>query len=195
MGNTASAVQATIHVEPVVQLTAPDLLSESRILTEEQIVELYQSMPCRLQSQPWRLTFSTNEHGYSLMTMFRLMENVEGPVLVVVKDFQGTIFGVLTSDPLLIQPRWYGRSESFLYSFKPDLRTYGPTFANENCIFASPSYLMFGGSKNGMTGLYIGDDFCDGSSFMCDTYGNKPLSKNEDFLIRSVEMWSFFEKW
>lgn len=123
------------------------------------------------------------------------MENAEGPVLIVVKDFQGTIFGVLTSDPLLIQPRWYGRVESFLYTFKPDLCTYGPTFANENCIFAGPSYLMFGGSKNGMTGLFIGDDFCYGSSFMCDTYGNKPLSKSEDFLIRSVEMWTFFDKW
>lgn len=170
------------------------MLAKSTILTENQISCLYRSMPPRLQSQPWRLTFSTEHQGYSLMTMYRQMENVEGPVLVVVKEFQGTIFGVLTSDPLLIQSRWYGRCESFLYTFKPDFHVYGPSFLNENCIFASPTCLMFGGGKDGLSGLYLGEDFCDGSSFMCDTYQNKQLSKDENFLIRAVEIWTFFDK-
>ncbi|XP_028968315.1 nuclear receptor coactivator 7-like [Galendromus occidentalis] len=176
------------------ELIGPEMLDKSKILTRGNIIDLYNSMPARLQCAPWKLTYSTHVNGYSLLTMYRLMESVEGPVLVVVKDFQGTVFGVLTTDPLLIKPRWFGHLDSFLYTFKSKFRTYGPTFANYNCIACTPTCVRFGGSRSGLSGLYLGDDFCDGSSHVCDTYNNGILSKSEYFLIRSVEMWTFFDK-
>lgn len=193
MGSSQSQIRNARTAEPIPELAFPDMRSSSRILTDANISDLYRVMPLRLQSAPWKLTYSTDVDGYSLLTMYRLMGSVEGAVLVVVKEFQGTVFGVLTSDPPLIKPKWFGRAESFLYTFKPDFRTYQPTHWNYNFIHCEPTSVRFGGSRSGLSGLYLGDDFFDGSSHVCETYDNEILSKSEYFLIRSVEMWTFHE--
>lgn len=197
MGNSNSDIEdEPMKPSPITSIIYPDMLDDSNILHEDQLIELHNSLPGKLQCQPWRLTYSTDLHGYSLNTMFRNMALVDGPVLLIVKDFQNSVFGVLTSDPLMIKSKWYGRCESFLFTFKNgDFRRYGPTFMNENCIYCSSNCLMFGGSQSGRSGLYLNEDFCDGLSQDCDTYGNKPLANSEDFLIRAVEMWTFYEQY
>lgn len=39
-----------------------------------------------MQGYPWRLTYSTVRHGTSLKTLYRSLQDVDSPVLLVVKD-------------------------------------------------------------------------------------------------------------
>lgn len=43
-------------------------------------------LPARVQGYPWRLAYSTVKHGTSLKTLYRNLADVDGPVLLVIKD-------------------------------------------------------------------------------------------------------------
>ena len=48
--------------------------------------QLNQYMPQRTIGYPWTLIYSTEEHDFSLKTLYRDMQGVDSPVMLVVKD-------------------------------------------------------------------------------------------------------------
>lgn len=68
------------------------------------------------------LTFSTENHGFSLSTIYRLMTDIDSPCLIVVKDTNNQIFGAMTSTNILQSDHFYGTGESFLFTFYPDFK-------------------------------------------------------------------------
>ena len=44
---------------------------------------------------------------------------------------------------------------------------------------------------SGHFGLWLDEDFLHGSSYNCETYGNRPLATTEDFLCTGIEAWGF----
>uniref|UniRef100_A0A5K3EFK9 Oxidation resistance protein 1 n=1 Tax=Mesocestoides corti TaxID=53468 RepID=A0A5K3EFK9_MESCO len=57
-------------------LSPPNSLAQSRILSSQaQIQDLFEAIPMRVQSFDWFLTFSTEEHGFSLKTLYRRCDN------------------------------------------------------------------------------------------------------------------------
>ena len=48
--------------------------------------QLNQYMPARTIRYPWTLIYSTEQHGFSLKTLYRDMQGVDSPVMLVVKD-------------------------------------------------------------------------------------------------------------
>ncbi|GBP46394.1 Oxidation resistance protein 1 [Eumeta japonica] len=100
------------------ELSPPDLIGISEILTMEHREKLSGVLPARAQGYTWQLTFSTSQHGFSLASMYRKMQRVDSPVLLVIQDTDNNVFGALTSCALHPSEHFYGTGESLLFSFQ-----------------------------------------------------------------------------
>ncbi|KAJ2943817.1 hypothetical protein O0L34_g8139 [Tuta absoluta] len=107
----------------------PDLIGTSEIFTMEHREKLCAVLPARAQGYMWQLAFSTSQHGFSLASMYRKMQRVESPVLLVIQDTDNNVFGALTSCALHPSEHFYGTGESLLFAFQrvPDSRRTSPT--------------------------------------------------------------------
>ncbi|KAI5693546.1 hypothetical protein M8J75_001162 [Diaphorina citri] len=148
-------------------LFVPDLNGVTEILTDEHRKQLCRHLPARAEGYSWTLVFSTSQHGFSLSSLYRKMNRIESPILLVV-------FGALTSCSLKVSDHFYGTGESLLFSFTPDLQVYNWT-----------------GDNIGKFGLWLDGDLYQGRSEPCSTYGNEPLSPQQDFVVKTLECWAF----
>ena len=71
--------------------TLPTLMNESLILKEEHLRKLNVNLIARAIGYNWILSFSTEEHGFSLNTMYRKLVEIDSPCLVVVKDTNNNV--------------------------------------------------------------------------------------------------------
>jgi hypothetical protein len=101
--------------------------NSSKILSRAVAEEIRLLIPPRLQlCDHWDLTYSLEQNGSTLSTLYKLCETRKGRrggFVVVVKDAAGGIFGAYLSDAPQPQAHYYGNGECFLWrAFQlPDL--------------------------------------------------------------------------
>ncbi|XP_075984064.1 TLD domain-containing protein mustard isoform X15 [Anticarsia gemmatalis] len=100
------------------EFSPPDLIGTSEVLTMEHREKLCSVLPARAQGYMWSLAFSTSQHGFSLASMYRKMQRVDSPVLLVIQDTDNNVFGALTSCAYHPSEHFYGTGESLLFSFQ-----------------------------------------------------------------------------
>ncbi|KAI8430055.1 hypothetical protein MSG28_000485 [Choristoneura fumiferana] len=200
------------------EFSPPDLLGTSEIFTMEHREKLCGVLPARAQGYMWSLAFSTSQHGFSLASMYRKMQRVDSPVLLVIQDTHNNVFGALTSCALHPSEHFYGTGESLLFSFqreelpapapapadhdstddKQDLsapvktkfKYWGWTGDNMYFIRGSNDNISIG-AGDGKFGLWLDGDLYLGRTQRCTTYGNEPLTTREDFIVKIMECWTF----
>ncbi len=97
------------------------------------------------------MLYSTNQHGISLSTLYRLTSAHEGPLLLVIKDEFDDIFGAFASESLHIQTGFYGDDSCFLWKYEPEapqgkkLSVYKATGDNNYLIYSEAHCIAFGG--------------------------------------------------
>lgn len=74
-----------------VELTPPDLIGNTEILTYEHRENLCRHLPARAEGYAWSLVFSTSQHGFSLNSMYRKMYKLESPILLVIEDTDNNV--------------------------------------------------------------------------------------------------------
>lgn len=74
-----------------VDLTAPDLIGTTEILTDEHRDSICRHLPARAEGYVWTLVFSTSQHGFSLNSMYRKMYKLESPILLVIEDTDNNV--------------------------------------------------------------------------------------------------------
>ncbi|KAJ8273112.1 hypothetical protein GJAV_G00097570 [Gymnothorax javanicus] len=168
----------------------PSLSEPSSLLQTEQIEKLAKNLPPRTVGYPWTLAFGTSKHGMSLKTLYRTMQGQDSPMLLVIKDSDGQLFGALASEPLKVSDGFYGTGETFLFTFWPDFEVFKWTGDNLFFIKGDMDSLAFGGG-GGEFGLWLDGDLYHGRSHSCKTFNNSMLSKKEDFTVQDIEIWSF----
>ncbi|XP_074603263.1 TLD domain-containing protein 2-like [Brevipalpus obovatus] len=168
----------------------PELIGESEILTEERRRCISQHLPARAVGYSWAMIYSTSQHGISLKTLYRTMTDYENPVLLIIQDTDDTVFGALTSTSLRTSDHFYGTGETFLFTFHPEFRCF--PWTGENIYFLKgDSHSIAIGAGDGSFGLWLDGDLYHGSSNPCQTFGNTRLSKNQDFVVKTLECWGF----
>ncbi|XP_064481162.1 oxidation resistance protein 1-like isoform X2 [Ornithodoros turicata] len=177
-------------VVPVEEVPLPEMQEPSEILADEHRRQLCRHLPARAESYSWALLYSSLRDGFSLKTLYREMRTYEGPVLLVVLDTQGTMFGACASCPLKVSDHFYGTGESFLFTFHPRFRAYHWTGDNAYFIKGNPDSVAFG-AGNGQFGLWLDGDLFHGRSRRCQTFCNQVLSQKEDFVVKAIEAWGF----
>ncbi|KAG7457995.1 hypothetical protein MATL_G00233150 [Megalops atlanticus] len=180
----------SIQTELEPETFRPNLSEPSDLLQADQIEKLAKNLPPRTIGYPWTLAFSTSKHGMSLKTLYRTMQGQDTPVLLVIKDSDGQVFGALASEPFKVSDGFYGTGETFLFTFCPDFEVFKWTGDNMFFIKGDMDSLAFGGG-GGEFGLWLDGDLYHGRSHSCKTFGNPMLSKKEDFFVQDIEIWSF----
>lgn len=173
-----------------VELTPPDLIGTTEILTYEHRESLCRHLPARAEGYSWTLVFSTSQHGFSLNSMYRKMYKLESPILLVIEDTDNNVFGVLTSCALQVSEHFYGTGESLLFRFSPEFQVYNWTGENLYFIKGNNESLSIG-AGDGKFGLWLDGDLYIGRTEMCKTYGNDPLTPSVDFVVKTLECWAF----
>uniref|UniRef100_A0A3Q1HSF4 Oxidation resistance protein 1 n=1 Tax=Acanthochromis polyacanthus TaxID=80966 RepID=A0A3Q1HSF4_9TELE len=168
----------------------PNLREPSNLLEANQIEKLARNLPPRTIGYPWTLAFGTSKHGMSIKTLYRAMQGQDTPVLMVIKDSDGQVFGALASEPFKVSDGFYGTGETFLFTFNPEFEVYKWTGDNMFFIKGDMDSLAFGGGS-GEFGLWLDGDLYHGRSHSCKTFGNPMLSKKEDFYVQDIEIWAF----
>uniref|UniRef100_A0A8B9H919 Oxidation resistance protein 1 n=1 Tax=Astyanax mexicanus TaxID=7994 RepID=A0A8B9H919_ASTMX len=186
--NSKHGTSITASLEP--ETFKPNMTEPSDLLEAEQIEKLAKHLPPRTIGYPWTLAFSTSKHGMSIKTLYRIMQGQDSPVLMVIKDSDGQVFGALASEPFKVSDGFYGTGETFLFSFFPDFEAYKWTGDNMFFIKGDMDSLAFGGGS-GEFGLWLDGDLYHGRSHSCKTFGNPMLSMKEDFFVQDIEIWSF----
>ncbi|XP_030638181.1 nuclear receptor coactivator 7 isoform X2 [Chanos chanos] len=168
----------------------PELHDKSHVLDEHHLAALANQIPPRTQGYPWRLVYSTAEHGTSLKSLYRKMAQLDRPVLLVIKDMENQVFGAFSSHPFRVSDCCYGTGETFLYSFSPELKMF--RWSGENSYFVK-GFLdsLQLGAGGGHFGLWLDADLYRGSSYSCNTFHNQPLSLHHDFTVKELEVWTF----
>ncbi|PNI85369.1 OXR1 isoform 1 [Pan troglodytes] len=168
----------------------PNLSDPSELLLPDQIEKLTKHLPPRTIGYPWTLVYGTGKHGTSLKTLYRTMTGLDTPVLMVIKDSDGQVFGALASEPLKVSDGFYGTGETFVFTFCPEFEVFKWTGDNMFFIKGDMDSLAFGGG-GGEFALWLDGDLYHGRSHSCKTFGNRTLSKKEDFFIQDIEIWAF----
>ncbi|XP_004845995.1 nuclear receptor coactivator 7 isoform X1 [Heterocephalus glaber] len=168
----------------------PVLQPHSALLENMHIEQLARRLPARVQGYPWRLAYSTLEHGTSLKTLYRKSASLDSPVLLVIKDMDNQIFGAYATHPFKFSDHYYGTGETFLYTFSPNFKVFKWSGENSYFINGDISSLELGGG-GGRFGLWLDADLYHGRSNSCSTFNNDILSKKEDFIVQDLEVWTF----
>uniref|UniRef100_A0A803VK84 Nuclear receptor coactivator 7 n=1 Tax=Ficedula albicollis TaxID=59894 RepID=A0A803VK84_FICAL len=168
----------------------PILKHHSALLENMHIEQLARRLPARVQGYPWRLAYSTLEHGTSLKTLYRKSASLDSPVLLVIKDMDNQIFGAYATHPFRFSDHYYGTGETFLYTFSPHFKVFKWSGENTYFINGDTTSLELGGG-GGRFGLWLDADLYHGRSNSCSTFNNDILTKKEDFIIQDVEVWTF----
>ncbi|XP_068904188.1 oxidation resistance protein 1 isoform X7 [Tenebrio molitor] len=173
-----------------VELSPPDLVGTTEILTDYHREALCRHLPARAEGYSWTLVFSTSQHGFSLNSMYRKMFKLESPILLVIEDTDNNVFGALTSCALQVSEHFYGTGESLLFRFSPEFQVYNWTGENLYFIKGNNESLSIG-AGDGKFGLWLDGDLYLGRSESCKTYGNDPLTPKVDFVVKTLECWAF----
>ncbi|XP_045721451.1 nuclear receptor coactivator 7 isoform X4 [Mirounga angustirostris] len=172
------------------EVALPILQPHSALLENMHIEQLARRLPARVQGYPWRLAYSTLEHGTSLKTLYRKSASLDSPVLLVIKDMDNQIFGAYATHPFKFSDHYYGTGETFLYTFSPHFKVFKWSGENSYFINGDISSLELGGG-GGRFGLWLDADLYHGRSNSCSTFNNDILSKKEDFIVQDLEVWTF----
>ncbi|KAM9723625.1 oxidation resistance protein 1a isoform 3-T3 [Menidia menidia] len=186
--NSKHGTSIKAELEP--ETFKPNLREPSDLLEADQIEKLARNLPPRTIGYPWTLAFGTAKHGMSIKTLYRAMQGQDTPVLLVIKDSDGQVFGALASEPFKVSDGFYGTGETFLFTFNPEFQVYKWTGDNMFFIKGDMDSLAFGGGS-GEFGLWLDGDLYHGRSHSCKTFGNPMLSKKEDFFVQDIEIWAF----
>uniref|UniRef100_A0A803VN75 Oxidation resistance 1 n=1 Tax=Ficedula albicollis TaxID=59894 RepID=A0A803VN75_FICAL len=175
--NSKQATNIKTDLEP--EAFRPNLSDPSELLQPEQIEKLTKSLPPRTIGYPWTLVYSTAKHGMSLKTLYRTMMGLDTPVLLVIKDSDGQVFGALASEPFKVSDGFYGTGETFMFTFSPDFEV----SSNDFVCFCPLSHHY----PKGMILKYLRDkSSC--KSEKCYKLAQKK-SQHINFLAESLSVW------
>lgn len=48
-------------------------------------------LPARAEGYAWSLAFSTSQNGFSLNSLYRKMQRLESPILIVIQDTENNV--------------------------------------------------------------------------------------------------------
>ena len=153
-------------------------------------------LPVRYRPCNWELLYSTEQHGCSLRTFYRRIEQRGGTVLVI-RDSLGHVFGAFVAEDwhpsasAHTTPTYFGNGETFLFKCNGEtLERYGWTQANDHFVLAAADCVAFGSGDLGFA-LYLDNALERGSSAASETFGNPCLAGSKDFSILKCEVWGF----
>ncbi len=131
--------------------------SESEIIdtAKRQIISYF--LPPLVRMREWRLLYSIRTDGESLQTFYSKLKK-RNNTLILIKDEDNYIFGAYCCEPWHISNYFYGKGESFTFSFKDedDIKVYNWSGQDLFFQYSDDESIMIGG---GTSAIYIQNQF------------------------------------
>jgi hypothetical protein len=118
------------------------------------------------------------------------MYKVDSPTLLLIEDINQRVFGAMTSCALKVSDNFYGTSQSFLFRCRPDFQIFKWNGDNFYFVQGQEDSICFG-AGDGKFGIWLDGDLNKGRTEECATYGSPPLIEEKDFIIKTLECWTF----
>jgi hypothetical protein len=141
----------------------------------------------------WALLYSSQTHGQSLNQLMGQC-SLKGPMLILIRESSGSIFGGYASAGLQKSPSYYGDATSFLFTVFPRLRVFPASGSNENFLYFNlgtqtlENGMGMGGQMKHM-GWWIDADCHHGHSEPALTFKSPCLSSSRVYEVAMVEVW------
>jgi hypothetical protein len=177
-------------------------LTQSRhgsFASEKHLAHIQNALPRRYAKQPWKLLYSTREHGISINTLYD-KTNEKGACIILIQTIDENIMGVFLSESLQsYKSKYYGGGESVLFTFRGrKFSSYAWSKKNEYFILTNRNYIAVGGSIiddeyiDQSWAIYVDANLHRGSTYACETFDTKePLHDHSDFEVYAIEIWGF----
>ncbi|KAK4473532.1 hypothetical protein MN116_002892 [Schistosoma mekongi] len=149
--------------------------SESRILSSDMLVDLSKNFPTHWSSSNLNYIYKSEDDGYCLNTVYRKCKDVEGSVLLLIRDTMGVVFGAVMSEGMKCSQHFYGNGETFVFHWKPTFKKYCWTKKNYFFMRGSPHSFHIGG-QSGRNAIWFDESLKYGRSEPTDTFDNAVLS-------------------
>lgn len=114
-----------------------------------------------------------------------------GPILTVVQDEGGVLFGVFGTEAWKPHLGHYGTGECFLWQREPSsgrLRRWASTGKNAYYLISEAGYIA-AGCGEGHFGFWLDGELLNGLSQPVPTFGNPTLASGERFKCVAIEVW------
>ena len=168
----------------------PDVQGESSILDGSMLKSLFAKLPPKIQNQTWQLAFSTQLNGFSLQNLYRTLAEDEEPILLVIHDSAGQVFGAYLTCIPQVCDNFIGTGKSWLFAFDAaHMHAFHWSGRNDYFFRGTPDNIIIGAS-DGKFGILIDGDLHKGRMQKCLTFDLWPL-KEDDFIIHCMECWKF----
>jgi len=188
------ALTKTMTVTSVDFAEISDMIGDSELISFEERLELARVMPPRTDGHDWVLKFTTATDGFNLNSFVRKMNEVDGPVLLLIADCSQpqSIFGAFLSEsPKAFSESFRGTGETFVFKLRPSGFKRFPWTGENNYFYRLTQESLIVGSGDGNFAIWIDSDFYKGRSAPCSTFDNEQLSPQQDFTIKTLECWAF----
>lgn len=186
---TSSDVREMLKSETDVRL--PRMINtggdRKSLLGDDHIRKILKHIPPRYGANDWKLVYSTDQHGYSLKTLYRKVRHC-GPIVLVAMDTSSHVFGAYASEDVHESCRYYGTGESFVMQVHPRFQVFRSTHANNLFFLPHSDFLAFGGG--GSFALYLDSMLERGTSGRSDSFNNDVLASTSSFKCIAVEVWA-----
>ncbi|KNC78336.1 hypothetical protein SARC_09233 [Sphaeroforma arctica JP610] len=107
--------------------------SRSKLMTREGIWYINAHLPKDMTSE-WELLYDSESMGKAFAQFMAHSFDVS-PIVFIIKDKDGYVFGGFVSEPLKLNASWYGNSDCFLFSLAPSMAVYHTTSYNKNYVY------------------------------------------------------------
>ncbi|CAN8075464.1 unnamed protein product [Agarophyton chilense] len=166
-------------------IRVPKLSIPSAIVSSgHHVSPLHAHLPVRYQACDWQNVYSTMRHGVSLKTFYLNCAGTD-PVVILIRDGGGSVFGAYTSVPWKSSKHYYGTGEAFVFTISPNLAVYKWSRKNSFFQLGSNESIALGGG--GKFALFLDSMFDRGSSGPCATFENPCLASNQEFNVVVLE--------
>ncbi len=154
---------------------------DSKMLTEADVLQLVRWLPPRFVDRRWRLVYTAGgasakllkkgvaqkQDGFSIQSLYENMRSCRSnsPVVSVIRDEKGYVFGVFSTEPWRESVRSLGCGETFVFKLQPEAEMFRWSHAGEDFLNGTKTYISVGGGK--AAALWLDDELKVGSSGEC----------------------------
>ena len=174
------------------QYYLPKVIGEGKILTDWEIVHLWEVLPFEFTILDMKLIFKGEKDGYNLKNILQLEETYskESNILFLIETNDDEKFGFSMNHLTMhTDNKFYRPSSSVLISIKPKLKVYTPNNDSEEIIFIDTKTLIFGNGPNGPA-IHLDNNLVEGDSYEGGCFNNPSLvGSNNHFKIKKIEIY------
>ena len=173
------------------QYYLPKVTGEGKILTDWEIIHLWELLPYEFTILDMKLIFQGEKDGYNLKNILQLEEvySKHSNILFLIETYEDEKFGFVMNHLTMHTDNKYLRpGTSILISIKPEMKMYSPQNDSEEIIFIDTKTLIFGNGPNGPA-IHLSDDLVEGDSYEGGCFNNPSLVKTKNhFKIKKIEI-------